>query len=85
MDPIDTRAEACLGDDMVLAAISQWSPQRRSMAQARLTALVRASSRKAWRARHPDLTPLAADVAWAESQYGPVIGAALRRWLNARG
>jgi len=78
MDPIDTRAEACLGDDMVLAAISQWSPQRRSMAQARLTALVR-------RARHPDLTPLAADVAWAESQYGPVIGAALRRWLNARG
>lgn len=84
MDPIDTQAEARMGDDLVIAALRGWSMERRSMAQARLTALVRSSSRQAWRDRHPDLPTLAADIAWAEHQYGPEIGAALRRWSAGR-
>ena len=84
MEPIDTQAEARLGDERVMAALRGWSTHRRSMVQARLTALVRSSSRQAWRARHPQLTTLQADVAWAENMYGPEIGAALRSWLAAR-
>lgn len=84
MERIDTIAEASLGDGLVASVVSGWSSERRSMAQARLIALVRSSSRLAWRERHPGLSPLAADVAWAEHQYGPEIGAALRRWLADR-
>ena len=85
MEPIDTQAEARLGDEQVIAAMREWSMHRRSMVQAQLTALVRSSSRQAWRARQPELTTLEADIGWAENQYGPEIGAALRRWLAARG
>ena len=84
MDRIDTRAEAELGNDLVVAAMAAWSPEQRSRAQARLTALVRSSSRQAWRARHPGSDPLATDIAWAESQYGPEVGIALRRWMAGR-
>lgn len=79
MYPIDTAAEATLGDDVVLAAIQGWSIERRSVALSRLTALVRASSRRAWRERNPSQSTRMADIDWAESQYGAEIGAALRR------
>ena len=81
---IDPHAEARLGDEIIIAALRTWSPERRSIAMSRLTALVRASSRQAWRAQHPELSSRSADVVWAEQQYGPVIGAALRRWLVGR-
>lgn len=84
MESIDTEAESRLGDDQVIAAMRSWSMHRKSMVQAQLTALVRSSSRQAWRARHPDLTDLQADVGWAENMYGPEIGAALRGWLAQR-
>lgn len=78
---LDPLAEGRLGDEIVLAALREWTPERRSIALCRLTALVRGSSRLAWRQRHPELSPLAADIGWAEQQYGPEIGAALRRAL----
>jgi len=84
MDVIDPHAEARLGDEIVIAALRTWSPERRSVSLSRLTAMVRASSRNSWRAQHPELPTLSADVAWAEQQYGPVIGAALRRRLIDR-
>jgi hypothetical protein len=78
MTPIDTAAEATAGDEMVAHVIRGWSIERRSIALSNLTALVRASSRAAWRRRHPEQTHVAADIDWAESQYGPEIGEALR-------
>ena len=76
---IDPVAEATLGDDFIIAAISQWTIERRSVALSNLTAMVRASSRRAWRERHPEQSPQDADVDWAESLYGAEIGTALRR------
>lgn len=83
MDPIDTRAEAQLGDAVILDAMQRWTPERRSVALSRLTALVRASSRQAWRHRHPELDARSSDIAWAETQYGPAVGLALRRWHDS--
>lgn len=80
MNPIDTHAEAHLGDAMISEAMRLWTPERRSSALSRLTALVRSSSRQAWRRRHPELDARSSDIAWAETQYGPEIGLALRRW-----
>lgn len=79
MPNIDTAAEATAGDDLVVAAIRGWSIERRSVALSRLTSLVRASSRRAWRGRNPGQPTLAADIDWAESQYGIEVGMALRR------
>lgn len=77
---VDPDAEAVMGDAMVLAALRTWTPARRLESACRLTAMVRASSRAAWRRRHPDQSTRQADVAWAEAQYGPEVGAALRAW-----
>jgi hypothetical protein len=81
---IDPVAEATLGDDFIIAAISQWTIERRSVALSNLTAMVRASSRRAWRERHPEQSPQDADVDWAESLYGAEIGTALRRHMAQR-
>jgi hypothetical protein len=80
-DPV---AEATLGDDFIIAAISQWTIERRSVALSNLTAMVRASSRRAWRERHPEKSTQDADIDWAESQYGADIGTALRRHMAER-
>ena len=77
---IDPAAESTMGDAQVLAAVRAWTPARRLESACRLTAMVRASSRNAWRRRHPGLTARDADIAWAEAQYGRDIGAALRVW-----
>ena len=77
---LDPDAEAVMGDAMVLAALRTWTPGRRLESACRLTAMVRASSRAAWRRRHPGQSTRQADVAWAEAQYGPEVGAALRAW-----
>jgi hypothetical protein len=81
---LDPHAEEGMGDAIVLAGLRQWSPERRLESACKLTAMIRTSSRAAWRSRHPDMSPLEADIAWAESQYGPAIGTALRAWA-ARG
>ena len=81
---IDPIAEATLGDDFIIAAISQWTIERRSVALSNLTAMVRASSRRAWRERHPEKSTQDADIDWAESQYGADIGTALRRHMAER-
>lgn len=81
---IDPVAEAKLGDDFIIAAISQWTIERRSVALSHLTAMVRASSRRAWRERHPEQSTQDADIDWAESQYGAEIGSALRRHMAQR-
>ncbi len=77
---IDPQAEADMGESVILAGLRAWSPERRLESACQLTAMIRSSSRVAWRNRHPEMSPLQADIAWAESQYGPVIGAALRAW-----
>jgi hypothetical protein len=81
---IDPQAESDMGDAMVIAGLRTWSPERRLAAACNLTAMVRSSSRAAWRSRHPDLSQLQSDIAWAESQYGSAIGAALRTWAARR-
>jgi hypothetical protein len=81
MSPIDTIFESRQGDDLVIAAMSQWSLARKAKALNALISLVRGSSRQAWRARNPDKSVLEADIDWAENQYGDEIGAALRRRL----
>jgi hypothetical protein len=58
--------------------MSQWSLARKAKA---LNALVRGSSRQAWRAHNPEKSVLEADIDWAENQYGDEIRAALRRHL----
>jgi hypothetical protein len=84
MSDIDPEAEAHLGDGMVVATLRQWTPERRAAVACRLTAMVRASSRAAWRRQHPDEPQRAVDIAWAEAQYGPDIGARLRAWYADR-
>lgn len=81
---IDPQSEADMGDSVVLAGLRGWSPERRLESACSLTAMVRSSSRAAWRSRHPAMSPLQADIAWAESQYGSVIGTALRAWAARR-
>lgn len=81
---IDPQAEADLRGAVVLAGLRTWSPERRLEYACKLTAMVRASSRAAWRSRPPAMSPLQADIAWAESQYGPEIGIALRAWAASR-
>jgi len=81
---IDPHAEATMGDAKIFAGLRGWSPERRLASACSLTAMVRSSSRAAWRSRHPFMSQLQADIAWAESQYGPDIGAALRKWAARR-
>lgn len=76
---IDTEAEAHMGDEEVITVLRTWDLKRRSRALSQLIALHRASSRRAWRQRHPDEDPRLMDVAWAEAMYGATIGQALRR------
>ncbi len=78
---IDPEAEACLGDEQVLSTLRSWSMQRRGAVACNLTAMVRSSSRAAWRRQHPEVPHREADLSWAEAQYGPELGAALRDWL----
>ena len=78
MPAIDPDAEARMGDDLVIAAMRTWTPERRGAVACQLTAMVRASSRAAWRMRNPTLSAREADIGWAEALYGPEIGAALR-------
>lgn len=80
----DPQAEEDMGEAVILAGLRRWSPVRRLESACNLTAMVRSSSRTVWRSRHPDMPPLLADIAWAESQYGHEIGTALRAWAARR-
>jgi hypothetical protein len=80
MPGIDPIAEERQGDERVIAEMRTWTPARRAAVACNLTAMVRASSRAAFRRLHPERTARASDLAWAEAQYGPEIGDALRGW-----
>lgn len=85
MTDFDPAAEACQGDAQVLAVLRTWPLERRGAVACNLTAMVRSSSRAAWRRARPGQPVRSVDIAWAEAQYGPEIGAALRAWDAARG
>jgi len=72
--------EAQMGDAVVAAGLRTWTTEQRGALTCRLTAMVRSSSRAAWQARHPERSVAVNNIAWAELQYGTVIGAALRAW-----
>jgi len=84
MMEFDPDAEARQGDAQVLAVLRTWPLERRGAVACNLTAMVRSSSRAAWRRAHPGQSARSADIAWAEAQYGPELGAALRAWDAAR-
>jgi len=68
-----------MGQEVVLAGLRNWSPERRLESACSLTAMVRSSSRAAWRSRHPGLSRLQADI---EKRRSATLTAAVQGFLS---